>query len=107
MYLNADGVNLLYANTNVTLRANSTGTNKDWNFGNTGVLTLPLGGIVSEGASPSGLGNTIALTPAGGSDADQQLLVYPTGNVVVDGNHLHLTTGNLLNTELYLGNDDF
>jgi hypothetical protein len=72
---------------------------------NTGNLTLPLGGVVSEGASPSGLGNTIALTPAGGSDADQQLLVYPTGNVI-EGNHLHLTTGNLYNTELYLGNDN-
>ena len=77
-----------------------------WIFDNTGNLTLPSGGVVSEGASPSGLGNTIALIPSGASDADQQLLVYPTGNVI-DGNHLHLTTGNLLNTELYLGNDDF
>jgi hypothetical protein len=50
MYLNADGVNLLYANTNVTLRANSIGTNKDWNFGNTGVLTLP-------NADATGFGN--------------------------------------------------
>ena len=81
-------------------------TAKTWKFNETGTLTLPLGGVVSEGASPSGLGNTIALTPAGGSDADQQLLIYPTGNVM-EGNHLHLTTGNLLNTELYLGNDDF
>jgi len=147
MYLNADGVNLLYANANVTLRANSTGTNKDWNFGNTGVLTLPnadatgfgniyfeensstitfglddnatpylysfstsgitlpKGGVVSEGAAPTGIGNTIAITPSGGSDANQQLLVYPTGNIVV-GNHLHLTTGNLYNTELFLGNDN-
>jgi hypothetical protein len=86
---------------NVEIRSGS-GT---WNFGNTSNLTLPLGGVVSEGASPTGLGNTIALTPAGGSDADQQLLVYPTGNVV-EGNHLHLTTGNLYNTELYLGNDN-
>jgi hypothetical protein len=77
-----------------------------YSFSTSGI-TLPKGGIVSEGVSPSGLGNTIALTPSGGSDADQQLLIYPTGNVVVDGNHLHLTTGNLLNTELYLGNDDF
>jgi hypothetical protein len=76
-----------------------------WNFGNTSNLTLPMGGVVSEGASPTGLGNTIALTPAGGSDADQQLLIYPTGNVM-EGNHLHLTTGNLYNTELYLGNDN-
>jgi hypothetical protein len=83
-----------------------TSNNNTWQFMPTGNLTLPLGGVVSENASPSGLGNTIALTPAGVSDADQQLLVYPTGNVV-DGNHLHLTTGNLLNTELYLGNDDF
>ena len=147
MYLNADGVNLLYANANVTLRANSTGTNKDWNFGNTGVLTLPnadatgfgniyfeensstitfglddnatpylysfstsgitlpKGGIVSEGVAPTGLGNTIAITPSGGSDANQQLLVYPTGNIV-EGNHLHLTTGDLYNTELFLGNDN-
>jgi hypothetical protein len=147
MYLNADGVNLLYANANVTLRANSTGTNKDWNFGNTGVLTLPnadatgfgniyfeensstitfglddnatpylysfstsgitlpKGGIVSEGAAPTGLGNTIAITPSGGSDVNQQLLVYPTGNIV-EGNHLHLTTGDLYNTELFLGNDN-
>jgi hypothetical protein len=82
------------------------GTEYIWQFDSAGNLTLPLGGVVSEGASPSGLGNTIALTPSGGSDADQQLLVYPTGNVV-EGNHLHLTTGNLLNTELYLGNDDF
>jgi cytoskeletal protein CcmA (bactofilin family) len=66
---------------------------------------LPKGGVVSEGAAPSGLGNTIAITPSGGSDANQQLLVYPTGNIV-EGNHLHLTTGDLYNTELYLGNDN-
>jgi hypothetical protein len=87
---------------NVTVGSN----NNTWTFGSNGNLNLPLGGVVSEGASPSGLGSTIALTPSGGSDADQQLLIYPTGNVI-EGNHLHLTTGNLLNTELYLGNDDF
>jgi hypothetical protein len=252
MYLNADGVNLLYANTNVTLRANSIGTNKDWNFGNTGVLTLPnsgvinttgnsvdigsddaisleanaavniytdtngntyqwafgtdgsltfpigisidnsvdpqfpkiiadsgklfsvqgqgntgsaalawtvdpdaasqyaavavtrsgggnlakvilqaqsdsgdvattklwkfdeagnitlpLGGVVYETSIPGGVltGNTIALKPQGGTDADQQLLIYPTA-LGADANHLHLTSGNLYNTELFLGNDD-
>jgi hypothetical protein len=87
---------------NVTVGSN----NNTWTFGSNGNLNLPMGGVVSEGASPSGLGSTIALTPSGGSDADQQLLIYPTGNVI-EGNHLHLTTGNLLNTELYLGNDDF
>jgi hypothetical protein len=76
-----------------------------WTFDENGNLTLPSGGVVSEGAAPTGLGNTIAITPSGGSDANQQLLVYPTGNIV-EGNHLHLTTGNLYNTELFLGNDN-
>jgi hypothetical protein len=75
-----------------------------WTFTGNGNLTLPQGGAISEGLSPSGLGNTIALTPAGGGNVDQQLLVYPTGG---EGNHLHLTSGNLYNTELYLGNDNF
>jgi hypothetical protein len=75
-----------------------------WTFGTDGNLNLPLGGVVSEGASPTGLGNTVAITPSGGSDADQQLLIYPTGG---EGNHLHLTTGNLYNTMMYVGNDDY
>jgi hypothetical protein len=78
-----------------------------WEFDNTGNLNLPRGGIVYETNIPYGglEGNTIALAPSGGTNADQQLLIYPTaGNV--DANHLHLTTGNLYNTELYLGNDD-
>jgi hypothetical protein len=33
-------------------------------------------------------------------------LIYPTGNIFTDINHLHLTSGNLYNTELFLGNDD-
>jgi hypothetical protein len=78
-----------------------------WVFDNTGNLALPRGGIVYETNIPGGGldGNTIALKPSGGTNADQQLLVYPTaGNV--DANHLHLTSGNLYNTELFLGNDD-
>jgi hypothetical protein len=159
MYLNADGVNLLYANANVTLRANSIGTNKDWNFGNTGVLTLPNSGVINasgnsvdigsddaisleanaavniytdtngttyqwqfgdageltlpasseitEVANPGGFpGYAMALAPDVNNaiDADQQLLIYPTGGA--DANHLHLTSGNLYNTELFLGNDN-
>ena len=78
-----------------------------WTFDNTGNLALPRGGVVYETNIPGGGldGNTIALKPSGGTNADQQLMVYPTaGNV--DANHLHLTTGNLYNTELFLGNDD-
>ena len=48
MYANATGVNLLYANTNVTLRSNTAGTTKDWLFGTDGALTIP-GDITSNG----------------------------------------------------------
>ena len=90
---------------NVYIQAN-TDTPKTWKFDSDGNLILPLGGIIRETSIPGGglTGSTIALTPEGGIDADQQLLIYPTGNV--DYNHLHLTSGNLYNTELYLGNDD-
>ena len=78
-----------------------------WTYDYTGNLILPQGGIVHETSIPFGglTGNTIALKPSGGTNADQQLLVYPTAGG--DNNHLHLTSGNLLNTELFLGNDDF
>jgi hypothetical protein len=78
------------------------GNDQTWTFDTAGNLVLPQGGIISEGPSPTGLGNTVAITPSGGSNADQQLLVYPTA---AEGNHLHLTSGNLYNTELYLGDD--
>jgi hypothetical protein len=79
-----------------------------WLFDNTGNLVLPQGGVVYETSIPGGVfaANTIALKPFGGIDADQQLLIYPTGNIFTDINHLHLTSGNLYNTELFLGNDD-
>ena len=79
----------------------------NWTFGDAGNLSLPRGGVVYETNIPSGglQGNTIALKPAGGIDADQQLLIYPTVIPGTDDNHLHLTTGNLWNTELFLGND--
>jgi hypothetical protein len=78
---------------------------KNWTFDNTGNLALPQGGVVYETNIPDGglNGKTIALVPSGGTNADQQLLIYPTVN---DANHLHLTTGNLYNTELFLGDDN-
>ena len=77
-----------------------------WNFDNTGNLNLPNTGVIYETNIPFGglSGKTIALKPYGGTSADQQLLVYPTAGA--DANHLHLTSGNLYNTELFLGNDD-
>ena len=81
----------------------------NWTFDSNGNLTLPQGGVIYETAIPGSslTGNTIALLPSGGTDPDQQLLVYPTAGPTADDNHLHLTSGNLWNTELFLGNDNF
>ena len=89
-----------YGNINIS---SASGT---WTFDNTGNLNLPNTGVVYETNIPFGglSGKTIALKPYGGTSADQQLLVYPTAGA--DANHLHLTSGNLYNTELFLGNDD-
>jgi len=83
------------------------GTEYAWEFNNTGNMILPQGGVVYETNIPGGglSGKTIALTPSGGTSGDQQLLIYPTAGA--DFNHLHLTSGNLYNTEMFLGNDDF
>ena len=70
-----------------------------WLFDPTGNLTLPQGGNISEGG---GLTGAIRLTPSGGANANQALLIYPTG--FAEGDHLHLTTGGGA-TELYLGDD--
>jgi len=92
---------------NAVITTGSDSSPYQWKFDNTGNLVLPQGGVVYEPVIPGGTltGRTIALKPSGGTDADQQLLIYPT-NVNPDFNHLHLTSGNLYNTELFLGNDD-
>ena len=81
---------------------------KNWSFdAGSAIFTLPDGGAITEGGIPlytSLSGNTIILTPSGGTSATQQLLVYPTA--VPDANHLHLTSGNLYETELFLGDDN-
>jgi len=100
-----DGNNNLYISTSdegLTNGVPSAG-GFNWKFeGSTNSLILPVGGTIKEDSSPAGLGNTITLTPHGGSDANQQLKIYPT---VSEGNHLHLTSGDLSVTSLFLGND--
>jgi hypothetical protein len=90
---------------NVAIQAGNVGGTKTWNFDTAGNLTLPLNSVVYETNIPDGglSGSAIALKPTGGTNADQELLIYPTVN---DANHLHLTTGNLYNTELFLGDDN-
>lgn len=82
--------------------------NNQWILDIYGNLILPQGGTISEGSIPNTnlTGKTIKLTPYGGTNTNQQLLVYPTGGPGPDYNHLHLTSGNLAVTELFLGNDD-
>jgi len=76
-----------------------------WTLDTTGNLTLPLGSIVYETNIPDGAlsGSAIALKPIGGTTANQQLLIYPTA---ADGDHIHMTSGNLYATELFLGSDN-
>ena len=92
---------------NIILSTDFSGDRYQWIFDNTGNLILPTGGVITETSIPGGGldGRTIALKPSGGTNSNQQLLVYPTGNP--DYNHLHLTSGNLYSTELFLGNDNF
>ena len=99
------GANAAAGSVIIDIPVSDQGTGGEWMFDATGNLVLPRGGVVYETNIPYGnIGNTIALAPSGGINADQQLLVYPTaGNV--DANHLHLTSGNLYNTELFLGDD--
>jgi hypothetical protein len=106
-YFGDDGKYVKLANTgNVVIGSDdAVGNSAQWTFGTSGNLTLPRGGVVYETNIPDGglNGNTIALAPSGGTNADQQLLIYPTTN---DANHLHLTSGNLYSTELFLGDDN-
>ena len=78
------------------------GQSYNWQFNSLGELELPQGGLIKEGGGP--FGSSITLEPANITDGDQVLVVYPT---FAEGNHLHLTTGNLYNTEMYLGSDDY
>jgi hypothetical protein len=71
-------------------------TAKTWRFDETGVLTLPYGGTIADSLS------YIQLTPAGGANEYQSLLIYPTAG---DGNHIHLAAPYGGTTELYLGDD--
>ena len=76
-----------------------------WQFNATGNLILPAGGTIGEGSAVIFGGSpvhTIELTPYGGGNPDQRLVIYPTAG---EGNHLHLTSGNLLVTDIFLGDD--
>jgi hypothetical protein len=89
----------LKADGTVRITSDNTGSGHQWRFGTDGDLTLPSGGTITE---DGGLTGAIKLTPTGGANEYQALVIYPTGTV--DGDHVHLTAGGGT-TELYLGND--
>jgi hypothetical protein len=103
VFYNTTSKEITYGNT-ISVAGNITGGNMI----TANVFAMTQGGNITEGAIPaytSLTGNTIVLTPSGGTSADQQLVIYPTANPGADANHLHLTSGNLYNTELFLGDD--
>ena len=87
-----NGSDITGSGSNVTITADTT----DWVFNSDGNLTLPHGGTINDTNGP------IELTPSGGSDANQKLKVYPT---FAEGNHIHLTSGDLGVTDIFLGSD--
>jgi hypothetical protein len=91
---------------NIIMSSYDGNASSTWTLDTTGNLTLPLGSIVYETNIPdqSLSGSAIALKPIGGTTANQQLLIYPTA---FDGDHIHMTSGNLYTTELFLGSDNF
>jgi hypothetical protein len=104
--IQTDGNITANANSNIVISTTDGNTNYDWTFDTNGNLTLPGGGtIFGNPYTPSGSpGNTITLQPAGsGTITDQRLLIYPT---LADGDHIHMVTGNLYQTELFLGSDN-
>jgi len=90
---------------NVQIRAEDGGSTSTWTFDPDGNLRLPAGGTITE--ANVGLADALILTPANVSYSDQQLRIYSTGGQPAEGNHLHLTTGNLHTSELYLGDDNY
>ena len=92
-------------NGSVTLQATSGANSPQLTFNADGNLTLPAGGTITEGNV--GLADALILTPANVSYPGQQLRIYSTGGQPAEGNHLHLTTGNLHTSELYLGDDNY
>jgi hypothetical protein len=89
---------------NVQIRAQDGTSISTWTFNPDGTTIFPEGGTITE--ANVGLADALILTPANVSYPGQQLRIYSTG-AVVEGNHLHLTTGNLYASELYMGDDNY
>jgi len=76
-------------------------------LGSNGILTLPLSSTINDTPSAPGSGNgqAVEIKPGGVSHSNQLLRIYATAPNP-DANHLHLTSGDLTLTDLFLGNDN-
>jgi hypothetical protein len=72
-----------------------------WRFTSDGMLELPNGAIITEGIVTDN--PTVNITPANPS-ACSQMLIIKGGQE--DNYHLHLTTGDLVETSIFLGTDE-
>jgi hypothetical protein len=77
---------------------------KSYEFGANGELTLPSGGTIAEGVVTDN--PTIELTPAMPDVASQKLVIKGGVFEELDNYHLHLTTGALNETSIFLGTDE-
>ena len=113
---NANTGNFVFTNDQLTVNDNGNITvvtnDNTWTFGTDangtpGVLTLPQGSTINDTASAPGFNNgqSVEIKPGGGSNGNQLLRIYPTVPNP-DGNHIHITSGDLSVTDLFLGNDD-
>ena len=80
-------------------------TTSVWQFSTDGSLTLPAGGYIDETAAPLGTAKSLDLHPGNPGYPNQYLKIYPTAGGG-DADHLHLTSGDLTATELFLGDDE-
>ena len=97
----------VFSNPPSTQGVNITSDLSTWKFGTDGNLTLPHGSTITDTASAPGWNNgqAVEIKPGGGSNVNQLLKIYPTVPSP-DGNHIHITSGDLSVTDLFLGNDD-
>lgn len=82
-------------------------TDRNWEFNSLGELNLPLGGAIQETVVTNEIWGTtttsLTLVPGGAANGTQRLEIYSTGGG--EGNHIHITSGDQNQTDLFLGND--
>jgi hypothetical protein len=83
------------------------GGHQVWRFGTDGILTLPFGGTINDTPNAPGFGNgkAVEIKPGNVIHSNQLLRIYATVPNP-DANHLHLTSGDLSITDLFLGDDN-